>query len=214
VLLGYSSGIFLVNIYCRRYILGIDVVVTMTSHIHIPSWKEIAYGDASVQEINELQEAVEAFLGHPDFPTIYNQMKTIQEIDKKWSFLMRRAYEVGQEVDIPIGNRVQNHHVKFKQVLEEYGLNLLCPFFFEDYLSATKEACIILDEEEVMTICHGKYHICDRFYEMTGKAVLGEVELSEKRRKVEVKYHVPEIKVEPVDLRDLDDWWKREGRYG
>ena len=163
-------------------------------------------------EGNEFDTAIYAFVNHPDFPVIYNQLETISSARDKWGFLLRRAYEVGQEVEVFIGHNFQEDHVKAKKELANYGINLLCPYFKStDRDKHPKDDCVI-DGEPIMTMCGGDYDICNVFIDRSGKAALGQITLPEVE-KTKPKINIPKINVEPVDLEDLEDWWQGEGRY-
>ena len=63
-----------------------------------------------------------AFVNHPDFPKIFNQLETIEKKIDKWAFILRKAYEIGKDVDIPIGLTFQNNQVATQRALEDYGV--------------------------------------------------------------------------------------------
>lgn len=164
-------------------------------------------------EGNELETAFYAFVNHPDFPRIHNQLQTLSTVNDKWAFLLRRAYEIGDEVEIHIGHLFSTleNHLGVKKRLEDYGISLLCPYFRENKDQVTREECLI-DGETVMSLCQGRYDICAVFKDRTEKAALGDISLPVVTR-TQSKVQIPKIEVEPVDVRDLNDWWRMEGKY-
>jgi len=163
-------------------------------------------------EGENFKTSIYAFVEHPDFSTIYNQLKTIPTISDKWAFLVRRAYEIGNEVEIPIGSFFQDSHVNTKRKLEDYGIYFLCPYFKESENPTTREECVI-DGEPIMSLCHGLYEMCGIFRDRSNKAAAGEIKLPEIKR-TKPKVEIPKVEVQPVDLQDLGDWWEGEGKYG
>src|SRR3989344_7905490 len=159
----------------------------------------------------ELDSSFQAFIGHPDFSRILNQVETIEHIADKWSFILRRAYEIGQDADTPIGFKFQYNPVEVKRKLEDYGLYLLCPYFREDDSSLTKESCLI-DGNSVDAMCGGEFYRCVVFEDRARKAAAGTITLPVINRQ-EPKIRFDKISVEPVDLRDLENWWKQDGEY-
>lgn len=158
-----------------------------------------------------------AFVKHPDFPKIFNKTKTLNTVDEKWGHLVRRGYEMNQEIESlrPLGMefRMQHHEVYFKRRLEGYGLYLLCPFFKEDENVPTKQSCIIDgSEDSVMSSCDGNHEICEVFSDRAKKAATGLVQITFPTRQ-EPKYKIPNIEVNSINKRDLEDWWLQEGKY-
>jgi hypothetical protein len=173
-----------------------------------------------IAELNEfkggdLEISVYAFVNHPDFPVIYNQVNNIESQYDKWGHLVRRAYEIGNEVNVHIGHTAQNNEVGFKRALEEYGLFLLCPYFEQDLGrkkgSLCGELCLI-DGEEISSSCSGRHDLCVVFEDRAKKSAEGSVQLP-KIERTPIKKQIPEMDVGPVDLEDLEDWWKFEGKY-
>ena len=160
----------------------------------------------------ELDSSFEAFTKHPDFERILNEVETIGEGAGKWSYIVRRAYEIGQEAEIPIGWKFQNNPVETKRKLEDYGLHLLCPYFRENAKTVTKEECLI-DGVPILSACNGEYYRCVVFEDRARKAAAGLHTLPVISRK-EPKFPFRKIPVDPIDLINLDDWWKKEGKYG
>ena len=163
----------------------------------------------------ELDTAFYALVNHPDFPVLYNQLKTLDTIHDKWGHLVRKGYEISQQNNAlpPFGFIMQHHETYFKRRLEEYGLYLLYPFFKEDETSSTKQSCIIdSSEDPVMCSCDGKHEMCKVFEDTAKNAATGLVQLTFPTRQ-EPKYKIPNIEVEPVDKEDLENWWLQEGRY-
>ena len=159
----------------------------------------------------EYDSSFQAFVSHPDFPVIYNQLEIITTVMDKWSFILRRAYEIGHEADIPIGFKFQHNAVETKRKLEDYGSYLLCPYFKEDQTSVTKEYCLI-DGSPIASVCGGEHEGCVIFDDRARKAAAGMLALPVINRQ-EPKLTMEKIPAGPVDIRDLDDWWKQEGRY-
>ena len=159
----------------------------------------------------ELDSSFKAFTRHPDFSHILNQVETIDYVADKWSFILRRAYEIGQGSDITIGFKFQHNPVEVKRKLEDYGLYLLCPYFREDDSSLTKESCLI-DGNSVDAMCGGEFYRCVVFEDRARKAAAGTITLPVINRQ-EPKIRFDKISVEPVDLRDLENWWKQDGEY-
>ncbi len=162
-------------------------------------------------EGGRVDEAIYAFVNHPDFAVIYNQLNTLPTQNDKWGFLLRRAYEIGNEINLPLGNEFTGNSISVKRKLEDYGIYSLCPYFRENENPVTSEECLI-DGEPFMSSCRGMYEQCVIFQEMAGKAVTGEVNLP-KTQRASPKIKIPEIDVKPVDINDLNDWWKMEGKY-
>src|SRR3989344_7073846 len=127
-------------------------------------------------EGSELETSFYAFVSHPDFPIIYNQLGTIPTAEDKWGFILRRAYEIGNEVEVLIGYNFQNNPVNIKRKLEDYGIDLLCPYFKEDEKSLTGENCLI-DGESISSSCGGQYESCVVFRDRAGKAAAGQFNL-------------------------------------
>lgn len=154
---------------------------------------------------NELEIAMYAFTQHPNFSIIHNQLETILRSHDKWAFILRSAYGVGEETELFVGDIFQSNPI------EDYGIYLLCPYFRENESSVTREECLI-DSEPVMSCCQGEYDICAVFEDRAKKAAVGMINLPVINR-TNPKFTVPTINVEPIDLKDLDDWWKMEGKY-
>lgn len=153
-----------------------------------------------------------AFVNHPDFPEIFNQLETIEKTSDKWAFILRRAYEIGQDVEIPIGFIFQGNQVATQRVLEDYGIYLLCPYFKNTVREPYPKDDCVIDGEPVMTMCGGLYEQCVIFKDRAGKAAAGLIELPSINRE-EPKFKIPKMGVDPVDLGDLKDWWEMEGKY-
>ncbi len=158
-----------------------------------------------------VSEGLDALVKHPSFPVLHAQAMQISDVSARWGYLLRRAYEIGREISMPLGHLAQNNEAEFKQGLEEYGIKLLCPYFRPDQASLTREYCGI-GGEEVMAVCQGKYYSCVIFREMTARAALGEATLPEIKKSPSKS--VPKVDAPPVDLQDLQDWWEGEGAYG
>ena len=154
-----------------------------------------------------------AFVNHPDFPKVFNQLETIEKKIDKWAFILRKAYEIGKDVDIPIGLTFQNNQVATQRALEDYGVYFLCPYFKDTVRELHPKDDCVIDGAPVMTMCEGMYEQCDIFKDRAGKAAAGLIKLpSITRRKP--KFKVPKMEVDPVDLSDLYDWWEMDGIYG
>jgi len=160
---------------------------------------------------NELETLIHSFVSHPDFPRIFNETGTINTARDKWGFLVRKAYEIGNEIDVPLGHYFKSRNVEVKKALEDYGVYLLCPFFRQDETVPTKESCLI-DGEPIMSSCGGDYEICVIFQDRAQKSTAGHIQLPKVERKMP-KVQVPKIEVELVDLMDLENWWEQEGKY-
>lgn len=168
--------------------------------------------DLNNYDKNQLETSLYAFVKHPDFPVIYNQLNTIPTIMDKWGFILRRAYEIGNDIDAPIGFTFQHNPISVKRRLEDYGINLLCLYFSENNRkNFPKDDCLI-DGDPIMAICKGDYENCVVFQDRAGKSAAGLIKLPEINR-TEPKFKIQKIEVDPVDLTDLDDWWKMEGKY-
>lgn len=164
-----------------------------------------------------------AFVNHQDFPLIYNQALTIEEIPDRWAFILRRAYEIGEEKEIFIGATAQQYSVLFQKKLEEYGLIFLCPYFRPDPGSITRESCLIdckpseggeeEKEEAISTTCSGKAYQCRIYSNRCSKIPFGESNLPQRTETIPTKFRIPKMEVAPVDLDDLRDWWEGEGIY-
>ncbi|MBI2662916.1 hypothetical protein HYX15_00090 [Candidatus Woesearchaeota archaeon] len=155
---------------------------------------------------NDLERAIFAFVNHPDFSLIFNQTGTIKDIENKWGFITRRAYEIGNEIGISIGWTFQHKDIEIKKALEDYGLYLLCPYFSQDKGGLTGEKCSI-DGELMEASCRGRYYTCVIFKEKSDNFELPIIQRQPPKK------HVPKIDVKPIDILDLDDWWKMEGKY-
>lgn len=166
-------------------------------------------------ESDKLDTAIYAFVNHPDFPIIYNQANTIENVADKTAYILRKAYEISEGTDISIGGIFQSNDLEFKERLEEYGLYLLCPYFKSDDKALTKELCLI-DREPILSSCKGQHQfrkaLCKVFEDRSIKAASGMINLP-KIEKPPLKKQTPKIKVEPVDIDDLYDWWQREAVY-
>lgn len=157
-----------------------------------------------------LSTALYAFTEHPDFALICNQTQTIKRGSDRWAFILRRAYEIGDEAIFPIGSVFSSNATAVQRTLDEYGIRMLCPYFRENSTQATREECLI-DGEPIMSLCGGQYDTCVIFKDRVGRAALGDFSLPQLAR--QPVRGVPVIPVEPVDLEDLADWWNQEGKY-
>ena len=163
-------------------------------------------------EGDDLETSLYAFVNHPDFHVIYNQTNTIGTSKDKWAFILRKAYEIGQEVHVTIGHEFQAQGAQAKKALEDYGIYLLCPYCRStDREKHPKNDCII-DGEPIMSLCEGLYEQCVIFQDRAVKAAIGDIKLPEATRQI-AKINIPKIDVDSVDLQDLDDWWRMEGKY-
>ncbi len=162
--------------------------------------------------VDEFIRAVHGFAESPFFFAIYNQLRTIPRVHDKWGFLLRRAYELSEGENQFWGRIFQNHSVATKRALEAYGIQLLCPYYREDRFSVTRESCLI-DGEPIMSCCAGAYEACRVFAEHAQKAAAGLCKLPRIERS-QPRVQIPFMdNIVPVDLCDLEDWWKMEGEY-
>ncbi len=160
---------------------------------------------------NELEKAIYAFVNHPDFPIIYNQANILETATDKWGFILRRAYEIGQDINVAIGHEFQAQDVQAKKALEDYGIYLLCSYFKQDKEQITGEACLI-DGDPIASTCLGQHDICSVLEAKVKKVAVGDIQIPTVKRQTP-KINIPKMDVDPVDLQDLDDWWKMEGKY-
>ena len=163
------------------------------------------------ESMRDLESAFTAFVEHPDFPRIYNQLQTIHTITDRWGFIMRRAYEIGHETNLLIGYLLQNNSVPAKRKFEDYGIYLLCPYFNENKEQLVGQECLI-DGEPIASSCNGEHEQCVVFNDRARKADSGFIQLPVIKRN-QPKIQVPKMEVDPVDLNDLEDWWQMEGKY-
>ena len=174
--------------------------------------EELDYIDSlDVHRGNELEKAVYTFVNHSEFPIIYNQANTLETATDKWGFILRRAYEIGQEVNVTIGHEFQTQDVQAKKALEDYGIYLLCQYFEQDEKQITGESCLI-EGNPIASTCQGKYDICSILESKAKKAAVGDIQFPEVKRK-SPKIKIPKLDVNPVDVGDLNDWWRGEGDY-
>ncbi len=176
------------------------------------------FSGRSTEELGGFNQAFTAFVEHPEFTTIYNQALTIEKVADRWAFILRRAYELGQEetVNIHLGAIAQENHLLFQKRLEEYGLVFLCTYFRLDKGTTTGELCLIdtkTEKEPISSICGGRYDICQLYSGRINLVPLGKFNLPNWTETLPPRFKVPEIDVSPVDLDDLQDWWQKEGKY-
>ncbi|MEK6909307.1 MAG: hypothetical protein AABX23_04615 [Nanoarchaeota archaeon] len=160
---------------------------------------------------SKLDVAFEAFVTHPDFPIIYNQLVTIESASDKWGFIVRRAHELGDEVKLPMYGEFKYNEVELKRRFEDYGIYMLCPFFRTNEESLTKQECLINGEPNPST-CDGNYETCRLFADKSKRALDGSITLPKIERSP-ARFQIPKMDVDPVDLDDLEDWWQMEGKY-
>lgn len=171
-----------------------------------------AYADKLRQyQGSEIDVAFEAFVSHPDFPMIYNQLATIESASDKWGFIVRRAHELGDEVKIPMYREFKFNEVEFKKRFEAYGVYMLCPFFRTNEQSLTGEECLI-NGEPIDSSCNGNYETCRIFADKSKRALDGSITLPKIERNPP-RFQIPKMDVDPVDLEDLEDWWQMDGKY-
>lgn len=159
----------------------------------------------------DLEKAIDIFVNHSNFPIIYNEANTISDPRYRVLYILKKAYEIGEEVGIHLGHIATTNQIKFKKALEEYGIYLLCPYFKTDENSLTGELCNI-DIEEISSYCNGQHYLCNAFEDRSKKAAEGLIKLPEIKRP-SLKKQIPKMKVNSVDLKDLDDWERVEGKY-
>jgi hypothetical protein len=164
----------------------------------------------------EVNAAYEALTTHTKFPFIYNRALTVEKIDTRWHYLLRRCYELSQEDGaVSIGDIAQNNPIPFQRKLEEYGLNFLCPFY-QEKPDTTWDDCLIdtaTKSEPTSAICQGEYLKCVIYGNRMQKLGIGEFTMPDVTRKPKL-YSIDKIDVPTVDLRDLTEWWEGEGIYG
>jgi hypothetical protein len=148
------------------------------------------------------QGALTAFVEHPDFPVIYNSAVMIDSEKNRWAYVLRKAHEIGDKVGLEIYSVAQMEHIWFKQKLEGYGIDILCPYFCWHGQQGIADTCSVSGAPEP-TICTGDGEGCK---------VMAEAGKTPPKPRAVVR-KIPYMKVEPVDLQDLDDWWKGEGKY-
>lgn len=172
--------------------------------------------DLSSEKLREFNQAFTALVEHQDFPQVYNQALTVERIPDRWAFILRKAYEIGDEKEILIGAAIQQHPILFQKRLEEYGLVFLCPYFRPDQESITRESCLIdtkTEEEPISTTCGGRSYQCRIYNSRCSKIPLGESNLPQRTETMPPKFRIPKMEVTPVDIDDLHDWWEGEGKY-
>ncbi len=194
--------------------LGRRITVPALATSERKGFNDLGYRVGEEADEMRLKRAVEAFVSDLRFPRTYNEAMTIERVEDRWAFILRRAYELSQEdrEGLPIGFIAQHNEPQFQRELESYGLRLLCPYVRLDGDSLTRELCMI-DGEAVMATCQGRYYSCDIYRDRTSKVALGEFTLP---RVVEIRptrvQIAPQL-VEAIDLNDLREWWEGDGKY-
>ncbi|MAF99386.1 MAG: hypothetical protein CMH61_02130 [Nanoarchaeota archaeon] len=160
------------------------------------------------QEPVSVSGAISELTNNSDFPEIYHRTKSIDDVAVSWSFLVRRCYEIGSETGQNIGAIAQNNTVQFQKALEEYGLHFLCPYFEYTGKPPTNEKCH-LNVEIIDSVCAGKNYQCDFFKRVAEQVAWGN-DIFPSKLTLPIKYKIPEVPFEPVDLQD---WWEGEEKY-
>ena len=175
-----------------------------------------------LKELRKFNQAFAALVEHRNFSLVYNQALTIEEIPDRWAFILRNAYELGEEKEIFIGATAQQYPILFQKRLEEYGLVFLCPYFRPDPESITRELCLIDTktpekeeerEEPISTTCGGRFYQCRIYHDRCDQIPFGDSNLPQRTEIIPQKFRIPKIECSPVDLDDLHDWWEGEGIY-
>lgn len=161
-------------------------------------------------DIKTPEEAFKALIGHPEWPVFYKQLNSIDDPDYQWAYIARAMYE-----KLACGHVAQGHDVAFKVMLKEAGVKrIICPYYVLAEKSLLGGYCVVADSTPAAktdAICGGKYPACTLFRERATAASLGEYELPEQKKAS--RPAPPDVNAAPVDLQDLDDWWKKEGKY-
>lgn len=194
--------------------LGRRITVPSTATPERKGVNDLGYRVGEEAEEARLKAAVKTFVGDLRFPRTYNEAMTIERVEDRWAFILRRAYELSQEEGcaLPIGFIAQHDEARFQRELESYGLRFLCPYVRLDGDSLTRQFCMI-DGQAVMTTCEGRYYGCVIYRDRTSKVALGEFTLPRVIETRPTRVQIPQQLVEVVDLRDLRDWWEGTGEY-
>jgi len=152
--------------------------------------------------------AVQAILKLPDFDRIHREFNSIPDLLNKIMYIDRLMYERLTEYAAGMFMDPQKS-LRFHYNLAQIGLQVLCPYLnLVNPNTTTHEDCTI-DEEVTMALCGGRYDICAIFKDRMMRAAQGQIKI----RLPDVKVSQPFDQECLVDLRDLDDWWKGEGKY-
>lgn len=168
-----------------------------------------------------IPNALQALTNLENFAEIQKACNSIPHRIQKIMYIDRVIYEQIPQVAEVFADPMNN--IAFHAQLTEIGIPLLCPYFrLEGANRTTHQDCTIdqipqthqkdrvsPDNEPVATLCNGEYEQCDIFRDRTFRAAYGLITLCLPER-VSVEHRQQECL---VDLQDLDDWWKGEGRY-
>lgn len=162
---------------------------------------------ANVTGPKDIVAAITALTQLPEFNTIYREFNSIPDVIDKIKYIDRVIYEK-MENYCHVFNDPQTN-LGFHKSLTDIGLPLLCPYLKIDDANKTTHQDCTIDSEEIMSICDGRNDICVIFKDRMMKAAQGLINI--KLPAVISGYASNQECM--VDLEDLDDWWKSEGKY-
>lgn len=159
---------------------------------------------------NLVNDTLQAIVNLEEYQEIMRNFNSISGVVHKMEYIGRVVYErtdKGEVFNGPVKT------IQFYYGLKEIGMPMLCPFLNLDNANKyTHEDCTIDGEEEpVMSSCQGMYDVCVVFKDRANKSALGlfKLRLPKQRRDI-IKDSSQKCL---VDLQDLGDWWRMEGKY-
>ena len=146
-----------------------------------------------------------------DFLQIKREFNSIPDLLDKIEYIGRVMYEKTDDAGtLFLSNRTTLH---FYQDLNKIGMPLLCPYLkLEDANKTTHEDCTIdknTESNPTPSCCGGRYDICKIFKDRTMRAARGVIKLQIPNASEMQETNQKCL----VDLEDLHDWWRQEGKY-
>jgi len=142
---------------------------------------------------NPIEALLSLITQEADFPQFARDFNTIPTVVSRIEYVDRMIFERFKTQAYFFNDVDQNK--QFHQSLARIGLPTLCPYLkLEGANALTHEDCM-LDGEVQVALCGGRADICT-IYRQSGGA-----------------WPVPTSRQCTVDLNDLDDWWRGEGKY-
>jgi hypothetical protein len=148
-----------------------------------------------------IEGAVDAFVQHPDFPYFFNQIKTIDDDEHRWLYVLKKTFEITFEHNVKAFQRLIIDELQARNALQEYGILVLCPCC-EVKGSGTNCRLGGVEVEQ----CNGDYSKCLYFRDVD--PISKHKLFSLRPLDVKPKILVPEMEVVKVDLEQLDNWYR------
>ncbi len=160
-----------------------------------------------IEGTDKISETLKKLTELSDFRLINQSFNSIPTLVQKMEYVGRIVYERLECGEIFLGPASST---LFYKRLAEIGMPLLCRYLRLDGANKTTHEDCLIDKEPIWALCQGRYDICKVFNDrmtLVGQGLL-----------VLPPGDAPEIPRDPnqeclVDLEDLNDWWRQEGKY-